>query len=411
MALDTVFFSNSGSDESGTGTQLNPFATPLKASQNVNPGGKVYGRGGTYTGIRGTDDSNDTFKSLPSGVGAAYGETYTTVMPFNGEPVEFIAHSSALIMIRTPNNFTKLRFQGLKLTGNAGSLSAQACFSGAAGAFAGSFLDILNCDISGFRNVTIQTASSTDGRLLDSTVHDILAHTNDGGGYPIYINQNAHRWEVGRNTLYNTAGYAIHHYSGSGEANECRYHDNLIYNVCTTSGSAAVLVANGSGHWVWNNIVIPARNHGFEAEFAQVGGTDARNSIWAHNIAYGCPGYGFSFTQNGSNNLLINNIAVGNTLGAIRDLEGTTRTTNLVSVSPASIFVDPAGRNFHLRPTATGAIGQGTLHPSFLLDRDGRTRIAPVDIGPYATVSASILGHLAALGRRKTVSLALSGFR
>lgn len=411
MPLDTAFFSNSGNDTTGTGSQLNPYATPKKAAQNLNPNGTMYGRGGLYIDIRGTNDSNDTFKDLPSGTTG-----YTTVMAFNGEPVELKAHAGSTIMIRTPDNFTKLRFQGLKLTGNAAGVNTQACFTGGGGAFAGSFLDILDCEISFFKDVAIQTASNSDGRLLDCSIHDIVPTNTGYGGYPIYINQNAHRWEVGRNTMFNLASYAIHHYSTSGQANSGRYHNNLIYNWATTGSSSALLVANGTDNWIWNNIVaggtsVAGTSNGFETEWAQVGGSDTRNSIWAHNVAYGCPGYGFSFTQNGSNNLLINNIAVGNALGAIRDLEGTTKTTNLFAGTPSSIFVDAPNKNFHLRPTATSAIGQGTLHPSFLLDFDGQTRIAPVDIGPYATLTASILGHLAAQRRMRTVSLQLSGFR
>lgn len=396
MALDFAFFSNTGSDESGTGTQLNPYATPKKAVENLNPGGKALGRGGVYTGIRGTNDANDTFKQIPSGFGAAYGDDYTTVGAFNNEPVEFISHMDAATMILMPALYTKIRFQDLILTGNPnpGNTASQACFTGNAAPNNGSFLDILRCEIRTFRGVVIQTASAPDGRLLDCSMHDFVqSNSGNGGAYAIYSQSGAHRWEIGRNAMFNIDSTAIHHYSSSGEASNLLIHDNLIYNVCRVDNAGgAVLVANGTGHLIWNNIVfdVGALGSGFQVEYAQTGGTDTRNSIWAHNIAYLCEGYGFDFTQNGTGNLVINNIALSNGSGPIRNLEGAALTTNLFSgVTPESIWVDPgAAKNFHLLPGAAAARGQGTYNANFPTDKDGVTR-APgaTDIGPsqYAT--------------------------
>lgn len=413
MALDTAFFSTSGNDTTGTGSQLNPYATPKKAVDNLNPNGTAYGRGGTYTGIRGTNDSNDTFRLMPSGTGT----NYTTVKNFDNEPVEFVALHNTGVVVLTPANFTRLRFEGITFTASVGAGTSQACFTGHGGASAGSFLDVINCTLRNFQGMGIQTASSTDGRMLGCTVTGLRYSTFGVNAYPIYVNTGSHRWEVGFCTFDDNDSAGIHHYGSGGEANDCRYHDNLISRWGLSEAATGILVANGTGHWIWNNIVRdghPNAGHAFEAEYAQSAGTDTRNSIWAHNIGYNAPnGYGFSFTQSGAGNLLINNIAVGNGLGSILNSEGAALTTNLFSgVPPSSLWVDPVtAKNFHLLPGATAARGQGTLNANFLTDREGRTRTAPPDIGPYEFVDAAMNVQLAIQRRTRIVAPQLAGFR
>lgn len=381
-----VVASVSGSP-SGAGSALDPYDIKTGVD-NLPDGEKLLLRGGDYPNIRGTNDGNDIFRNLPDGLGP---DDYTTVEPYEGEPVRLIAYANTGLMILMPANFTRIRFQGLEFVANIGNPGSQNFCSGHGLPNAGSYLEFVNCVIHGFRGVCIQTASITDGKLIGSTIYDLFQSQSGGGrAYCIYVNQSAHRWEVGWNTMYNIQSHAIQHYSTSGEASDCRYHDNLIYNWGTGDPGSGILVANGSGNWVWNNIVHSGTGHCFEAEYAQVGGTDTRNSIWAHNIGYNTPKYGFSFTQNGSNNLLLNNIALGCALGPLRDLEGVTQTTNLFSGSAPAIWENP-GTDFRLLVGAAAARGQGTYNANFPLTFDGFARPNPnPDIGPYQYAAATI---------------------
>jgi hypothetical protein len=71
------------------------------------------------------------------------------------------------------------------------------------------------------------------------------------------------------------------------------------------------------------------------------------------------------------------------TLGLTPNTATLTSTRTLESADPATLFVNPAGGNYRLRPDATQAIGQGSVTPGeSATDIDGEDRAtAPTDLG------------------------------
>lgn len=409
MALDAAFCSNSGNDTTGTGTQLNPYATPLKASQNVNPNGTVYSRGGTYTNIGGAGNSGDTFYALPNGTGSSF----TTVKAYDGEPVIYQIKSGVVAMINVRTGNARQSFEDIEWVGQGYNYGTpQVCFRVIPGQ-SGSFMRLLRCTVRQFSNQGVLTSNCSDFTFNDNIIRDCgRTDANQYHGY--YISSGSVRIEIARNTIFNISGHGIHHY-GTGQASACRYHDNEIYNFGIYSGSG-LLVANGDGNWIWNNVVRDGHGnsgYGYDVEYNQGGSTTLfRNGIHAHNLAYNCPQGGFRFNDANSTSLCINNIALGNGGTPITNAAGVVLTTNLTTGSPASIWSDPVTlKNFHLLAAASAALGQGTYNSTFPTDRDGRTRSDPPDLGPFNFLDFTPAVFQASNRRRMIVVPQLAGFR
>jgi hypothetical protein len=156
---------------------------------------------------------------------------------------------------------------------------------------------------------------------------------------------------IERNTIYNwPVGYGLHfynNYGGSGmDNNIVRY--NVIHNVATQSGQAAIL-ASGSNMQVYGNVVY--------SNGSGIWATQGGSNIYVYNnTVYGNNTYGILNTSV-SNMVVKNNIAYMNAKDISDDASITTKSHNLLGVNP--LFVDPANTNFNLQ-SGSSAIGAGT---------------------------------------------------
>lgn len=376
-------FASTTASGGGAGTVGDPY-TLKEAATNVNGQDILYCRGGTYTGVTGIGGaSTETFGELTSGSGS----NYTTIQPYDNEPVEFVALQNVNVMIRMPTDLTRVRFQNITFTGNFTGTTQTSFFSGQSGDSA-SHIDIQSCIIQGFSYVTIQTSGTPNFRVLDTTFRNLFGAP--GGAYGIYVNGGSDNCEVARCLFENISESCIHHYSSSSESSNCSYHDNIMTNWANgdAGSSPAVFLTNGASNLFYNNILYSGGVNSVGAVQVEFGnGGDLRSSTIAHNAVYNPGGFCFRFGQPASvANTLLNNIGIGGTSFVSSDGDQTpTQTTNLWQVAPsataANTWVNP-GVDFHLK-TGSAAINAGTYSATFPTDRDGATRANPSDIGPY----------------------------
>lgn len=402
-----VFASTSASG-GGAGTIGDPY-TLKEAAVNVNGQDTIYCRGGKYTGVRGIGGtSTETFGVLASGSGS----NYTTIRPYENEPVEFEALENVNIMIRMPTDLTRVRFQNITFTGKFTGTTQTSFLSGQLGDSA-SHIDIYDCVIQGFSYVTIQTSSTPNIRILRTVFQDLFG--SPAGAYGIYINGGSDNCELGWCTFRNISEQAIQHFSSSSEASNCSYHDNIITNWASggAGNTPAVFMTNGENNLFYNNILYNGGSNSVGAVQVEFGaGGDLRSSIFAHNAIYNPGGFSFRFGQTASvANTLLNNIAIGGTSTVSSDGDQTpTQTTNLWQVAPsataAATWVNP-GVDFHLK-TGSAAINAGTYSATFPTGRDGATRANPPDIGPYEFGASLTPTNIIPAGLSTVVNVSIS---
>lgn len=376
-------FASTTASGGGAGTLGDPY-TLKEAAVNVNGQDTIFCRGGKYTGVRGIGGAaTETFGVLASGSGS----NYTTIMPYDNEPVEFEALENVNIMIRMPTDLQRVRFQNITFTGKFTGTTQTSFLSGQSGDSA-SHIDIQSCIIQGFSYVTIQTSATPNLRVLDTTFRNLFG--SPAGAYGIYVNGGSDNCEIARCLFDTISEQCIQHFSSSGEASNCSYHDNTFTNWASggAGNTPAVFMTNGENNLFYNNILYNGGSNSVGAIQVEFGaGGDLRSSIFAHNAIYNPGGFCFRFGQTASvANTILNNIGIGGTSFVSSDGDQTpTQTTNLWQVAPtataANTWVNP-GVDFHLK-TGSAAINAGTYSATFPTGRDGATRANPPDIGPY----------------------------
>lgn len=393
MPLDNPFCSyTSGSDTTGTGTQLNPYKTVKKGLENLNQDGTLYVRGGTYPDMVSESGGSATSNwnwDFPNGSG---GGNYTTLKAYENEPVKFIPFLNTFAMMTWRDLQSYIKIEGIEMQANT-NVGFQECFN-AQSAYTGDHIWIQAVNCHGFTGQGILTGAYTDGLVLDSIFSAIGTTSLQHG---IYLSNGAHRWQVGRTTFHTIAGFGINHYSGSGQADDCRYYNNLIYNY-GTAGGHGLLIGNGDDNWAWNNIVRDGHANSSDGIIIDFGaaGHLAQGAKIFHNVVYRTMKNGMSIHEGGdvTAHLIRNNIIVDWNLGgtanraAIKQIGGTfTKSNNIEddgSVVPGDIWLDPGSRDFHLKAGASTIIGQGLYDGDFPDDYDGVTRPNPSpDIGPF----------------------------
>jgi len=383
---NTYYVATGGSDSS-PGTISQPFRTIKKGVSVLKAGDTVYIRSGTY--YENLDGNRDV---IPSGTSwanpvtiAAYpGETVTMALPSpQATGVLNIANSplnpnlqyiifAGLIFDATnvidaqsgvgigfgspPAHHIRLQNFEVKNTGNAaGGTGGQGVI------VAGSFNEFINCNV---HDNGLGTGGQGGPWL--------------SGGYGFYIGGTDHLVE--RCKIHDNGGYGIHVYnSGPGGSQRQTIRYNEIYHnhqaVGISRSTAAIIVASGSDHKVYNNIV---RN---DYAGIQVYGSCSTCLIY-NNTVYANANWGIQLDPGSANNIIRNNIIYQNPGGNISDWSGSNIISNNLMTDPR--FANPAAADFHLQPSSP-AIDAGTSLPDVGADFDGTLRPQGVafDIGAY----------------------------
>lgn len=367
----------------GTGTLLNPY-TLREGIDNLNGDGTLECRGGNYAGIRGDGGANDPFVNLASGSGSGR----TLVRAYENEPVNFFPQQDFGQLLMMPLNSTRIRFEGIIFNGNVSSSSVAQAMVAGHGSDSTAFWEFLSCIFQDTRGVVIQTSSTPDMKFQSCTWRRNRM-AGSIGSYCVYVNGGSHRCEISSSLMEDNDSWMIHHYSTNAESNDCRYFKNTLRRWGTVEG-AALILSNGSGNWVYNNLIMDGESNSsgaFEIDWNPVAARNTRSAIFAHNAIYNPGGPVIRLGQSASSpNLFLNNIGLNATAAVVTGGEQTpTYTTNLWQVAPSATAAqtwEEVGVNFLLK-TGSAAINAGTYNANFPTDRNGSTRANPPDIGPY----------------------------
>jgi hypothetical protein len=198
---------------------------------------------------------------------------------------------------------------------------------------------------------------------------------------------------VSHTEIYNISGMGVHNYDAHYAPSNNTYSENHIHNTGTYTGpsgaSNAILLYNGGGHKVYNNLII---NNQQAIVFATSNNTIVSNTVYGNGVNVPCTGTGGDFctpaiwgSQPGT--VVKNNIVYNNNQNTI-DFSGA---TNNLFTNP--LFADAANGNFALQPSSAAIDAGATLGAPYDRDYAGTLRGPPqgkgYDIGAYEGSAAA----------------------
>jgi hypothetical protein len=228
---------------------------------------------------------------------------------------------------------------------------------------------------------------------------------NASSGYAFYINGTNHIIE--HCNIHSNGGYGVHAFKTTGGAGGIIVRWNRFWNNNThsTTLQAAVVLASGTGHEAYGNVIFAENKMGIETFPSCSGCKVYNNTVYRTGLARSDHGIGI-YTQ-GPGSLVRNNAFEANPAGHIV-VEATatgssysnnscfgTGGTSRCDVTADPRFVDKANSDFRLCtaagtphascPGVSPLIGAGVTLVGSDYDEDivGTTRTAPWDIGAY----------------------------
>lgn len=394
FAQTTYYVAATGGNDARSCTTAQTDTTPKLTIANaigcLVGGDTLQIKVGTYLMTDATVISN----LIPSGPNAAHP---TIIRNFGTDAVvlrkQSASGSVALLTITNPRSYIKFLGNGTSYTRGSVSFTSKFDFD-------------CNETCSSAINATDDTGSANVGLTFDG----ISWHnTSDGSGMFLggnsHLITNSHCYDVGQSgggnddhCIYTSAhdtvidgnlieraviGYGIHQYcSGCGFT----IADNNTYsnNVFRSNTAAAILLADGDGAKVFNNISITDGIAGDAWGGIRITheNTSSSNLIY-NNTVYGCTGTGIIIAS-GANNRAIGNIVFGCSGSNVitNGGSGPAPTSNL-SVNPS--FTNAAGNDFTLQ-MGSAAIGAGqnlSVSGGFTTDITGTERGGTWDIGAH----------------------------
>lgn len=284
------------------------------------------------------------------------------------------------------------------------------------------------------RNNTLQNSdiqySATSALSITGKGNKVLNNTiantnygcsNSGAINNGYLSQDA---DIGYNTIYNTTIMAIYiPYAENSDINvpdAFRIHHNTIYNFMRRSGDSGAIDEVGKDlQWmrIDHNIIYnttPVTGgmiHGIYIDFGGGPGVDLVHVTIDHNVVFDVPSpifmnsarfvniynnvamslpaagdYGIKFgngASKGSDNKIYNNIS-SRGIGNLANADLRNNITNANSSVLNDLFVNPASRDYRLKPTAFAAIDQGVsvgIYDEVLIG--GIPDVGAYEIGSY----------------------------
>jgi parallel beta-helix repeat protein len=375
----TYYVATNGSD-SNPGTISQPFGSIRKSVSVLQAGDTVYIRGGTYN-----QNLNSNRDVIPNGTSwsnavtiAAYpGETVTITGP-TGDQVINIA-STTLNPTQRYIVFDGLIIDGVNVRGGNPAIGI-----GSDGIHAPpDHIRFINIEVKNVNSTNGQPGGAAPGILATGTFHEFVncnVHNNGlttdpGGwaGYGFYVNGSDHLIENCQ--IHDNGGYGIQAYKWGGGADRITIRNNQIYNngLYSTATTGGLIVASGSGHKVYNNIV-QGNYDGIEV--------NCSNCLVYNNTVYGNRSLGIAIGAAGVNSLIKNNISYSNALSNVDDSGSGNVLSNNLTTNPR--FVNPSGSDFRLQ-SGSPAIDSGATLVEVTTDILGmpRPQRTAYDIGAY----------------------------
>jgi len=312
--------SPSGNDGNTGGIEA-PWATIARSVGKLRPGDTLYLRGGIYTGIENTIDSE--IAAVPSGTSGSM-------------PITIGGYPSEAVIIRPPGNGFGIRltrtapryliFQDFTIDmpvhrGDLDSAPSPVYLSGGA-----NHNRFLRLDIQNSSNFGV-VFSTNNGNSPFNEVVNCRIHNNGfpGGqstnGHGLYITTSDNL--IASNEIFDNEGFGVHLYNNAGPLDVARniVRNNHIYNNGRHGGSAyGIVVAWGDGNQIYDNIV--ERNPGGIFVYLATTNTVVRNNTVSANR----PLAGI-LVQDSKNTTIRDNVVSGNGVD-IEDFGSGTNMTN-----------------------------------------------------------------------------------
>lgn len=325
-----IYYSTSGNDTTGTGTQANPYATPAKAASVASALDVcIANSGDTFTGISATVSSTNylfwtSSSTTPASLTAA-ANTIPTILQGNntGIYVSNMIFNANLTTAMSGNRQSVIEsYITDSLTHNEG-------------------MYVYGCSISNgmigiaTRGTGSNTPSIRSMIVMDNTINAMI----DGGIKPgnTFSQSNTQTLDTSilSNTITNCSGYAYSGYAtGTGIiftssyvlVGICRVINNYIYNIgysaaTATAGPAGIIINICRGLYVSGNMIreVYQGTTGANGECIRMQQAATRNTTIDYNVAANSDGAFVSTSSNLSssyNNIVRFNLAVGvNRLG------------------------------------------------------------------------------------------------
>ena len=415
LALSTYYVSPTGNDNNG-GSELSPFATLQHAMIALQPGDTLDVESGPYPGfIAGWD-------STPATSGDSYGYIRGTA----GNPITIQADPTALpgsVIIDSRNNETAvgidlepgcdyIKLTGFTIEDSDGSITREGI------KVTGNNDSLIDDTVSGVGGFGILADNANNVLIQGSTITGTTGSGDTGHG--IYISGSTNGAVVEGNTIADNAYIGIHlngdaSEGGLGLVTDALIADNVIYG----NGQNGINADGLQNSIIENNLIYNYQGYGICLYQVDASAGSSNNVIVNNTIDAGTTGSGAAvrILDASTGNTILNNILLGaggitlrissdsmsglvsndNVVGSVFESEDTGDTETLalwqsqtgqdensLIATPAQLFVNASGNNFH--PLATSpAIDSGTSTDAPPTDLDGDRRPAGegYDIGCY----------------------------
>jgi hypothetical protein len=401
LALSTYYVAPSGND-GNPGNNTLPWQTLQHAADSVVAGDTVIVEAGNYAGfVVGWDTANPGTPTAPITFDAQPGATVTGRNADTADGIDLEPGDGYWVINGfTVTNDGSITRAGIRVTGSPGVV-------------------VENNNVSGMGTWAIFSGFADNLTVTNNVAANSLSQ------HGIYVSNSCVNPVVTRNTVYGNAGCGIQlngdiSQGGNGLITGALIADNVIHDN-GTAGGAGINCDGVQSSTIENNLIYAEHASGI-ALFRQDGGGGSKNNVvvnntvlvaadgrWALNINTGSTGNkvfnnilydanarhgsieitsdslsGFrsdynvvvnAFSKDGGNTLL--------TLSRWRTLTGQDRHSRIAT--PAQLFVNVSGNDYHLSPTSP-AINAGTSQDAPPTDLDGNPRPYPgrgYDIGCY----------------------------
>ncbi len=372
-------------DDANSGSDLTPFKTIQRGIRALAAGDTLNIRGGIYP-----ERINSNNQTIPTGnswtdapVISAFSGEMVVLQPAGGGEVVNLAHPYIKYVVFKD---LVLDGSGLQRTCSSGyGCSYGVSVTNGAHHVRFSNTEIKNAGGSGILMTRGSSSTPTAIEFIGCNVHHNGVEARDHGFYLATSGNLVRNCKV-----HDNAGYGVHIYTGntSVTADNNTIDGNDVYGNATTSSSApGILVDNGTGNLVMNNIVRLNKNG------IQVGNpwtstaTASLTKVYNNTVYNNMPGLGIDIFVSSSQTEVKNNIVYKNG-GAIGNKGVSTVTSNNLLTDPK--FVDELGGNFKLQATSP-AVNQGVILSLVPTDLAGVTRpqLGTHDMGAYEFSSTS----------------------
>lgn len=345
-----LYVATTGDDDTGDGTEGNPYATIEKAASEASPGTTIHVAAGTYEGQR------------THNIGGSVA-VYTNASGTQSSPIRFVSDTpwgavidGAGVDQAWHNAGDYVEVIGFEITGsNYVGFNQRAHY----GLIAGNHIhDLAAPDVNvpnGGALIAENKDTSSNNRYIGNLVHGVNPPGANSTMHGIYVN---------------SPGFVV--------------QNNIVYDVSDTARGIQAYRVIQDGI-ISNNLVFDCGN-GILYNPSEVVGS--QNAIITNNIVIDC-GIGIRKFGDDPTVTIDSNITFNCSTDYYNDGDAIDDTvaTNRITSNPGLVNYQQDGSGDYHLAAGSPAIGQGTSNGAPEKDFDGVTRGSPPDIGPYEYVA------------------------